>query len=584
VTTTATPTPAPGETQLSHRQIQVVFVGLMLGMLLAALDQTIVSTALPTIVGELGGQDQLAWVVTSYLLTSTVSTPLWGKISDLYGRKGLFQAAIVVFLAGSVLIGLSQDMNTLIAFRAVQGVGAGGLMALAQAIIGDIVSPRERGRYQGYIGSVFAVSSVAGPLLGGFFVDTLSWRWCFYINLPLGIVALAVTAVVLDLPYKRQEHKVDYLGAALLVAAVTPLLLALEWGGREYEWGSSMIMGLAVGGVLVTAVFLWHESRAVEPILPLRLFRNDVFSVSSAASFIVGLAMFGAIIFMPQYLQIVRGHSPTESGLLMLPMMLGLMLTSIGSGRVIARTGRYKRFPIMGLAILMVGLYLLSFLDADTGFVQQSASIFVVGFGIGMVMQVLVLASQNAVEHRDLGTATSVVTFFRSMGGAMGVAIFGAIQNNRLDAEIPKLLEERLPAGGLDRLGEAAGDIGSFLGSPEAIRGLSERFAGGVGEALESSIIDGFTEALHVVFLAAIPIALLGFIVVLFLREEELKTTAHIGLGEGMADELAGTFQDYDQEHPVPDLTGSETPLDGDGDGRPGAAPGATPSGSPGAR
>jgi EmrB/QacA subfamily drug resistance transporter len=580
VTATASSTPAPGPTQLTHRQIQVVFVGLMLGMLLAALDQTIVSTALPTIVGELGGQDQLAWVVTSYLLTSTVSTPLWGKISDLYGRKGLFQAAIIVFLIGSVLIGLSQNMSTLIAFRAVQGIGAGGLMALAQAIIGDIVSPRERGRYQGYIGGVFALSSVAGPLLGGFFVDTLSWRWCFYINLPLGLVALAVTAVVLDLPYKRQEHQVDYLGAGLLVGAVSPLLLALEWGGREYEWGSSMIVGLAVAGVVLTAVFLWHESRVAEPILPLRLFRNSVFSVSSAASFIVGLAMFGAIIFMPQYLQIVRGHSPTESGLLMIPMMVGLMLTSIGSGRIIARTGRYKRFPIMGLAVLVVGLYLLSFLDSDTGFWQQSASIFVVGFGIGMVMQVLVLASQNAVEHRDLGTATSVVTFFRSMGGAMGVAIFGAIQNNRLDAEIPKLLAERLPAGGMEKLDVAAGDLSSLLGSPEAIRGLSERFAGGVGQALESSVIDGFTAALHVVFLTAIPIALIGFVVVLFLREEELKTTAHIGFGEAVGDELGVTLQDFDQEHAVPDLVGDRA---ADGPGHDGPEGSASTADRPGA-
>jgi len=574
VTATATAPPPPGGTQLSHRQIQVVFIGLMLGMLLAALDQTIVSTALPTIVGELGGQDQLAWVVTSYLLTSTVSTPLWGKISDLHGRKRLFQGAIVVFLIGSVLIGLAQDMNTLIAFRAVQGIGAGGLMALAQAIIGDIVSPRERGRYQGYIGGVFALSSVAGPLLGGFFVDALSWRWCFYINLPLGLIALVVTSVVLDLPYKRQEHQVDYIGAGLLVGAVSPLLLALEWGGREHAWGSSIIVGLAVAGVVLTAVFLWHESRVAEPILPLRLFRNSIFSVSSAASFIVGLAMFGAIIFMPQYLQIVRGHSPTESGLLMLPMMIGLMLTSIGSGRVIARTGRYKKFPVIGLAVLVVGLYLLSFLDQDTGFWQQSGSIFVVGFGIGMVMQVLVLASQNAVEHRDLGTATSVVTFFRSMGGAMGVAIFGAIQNNRLDAEIPELLAERLPAGGMERLGAAANDLSSLLGSPEAIRGLSERFAGGVGEALESSIVDGFTASLQVVFLAAIPVALLGLVVVLFLREEELKTTVNVGLAEAMGDELGVTFQDFDQEHPVPDLVGEHV-----AEGTSGAVSGETRSG-----
>ncbi|HEX5365396.1 MAG TPA: MDR family MFS transporter [Acidimicrobiales bacterium] len=555
----ATAAPTVG---LSHRQIQVVFVGLMLGMLLAALDQTIVATALPTIVGELGGQDKLAWVVTSYLLTSTASTPLWGKISDLYGRKSLFQAAIATFLVGSVLIGLSQNIGTLIGFRAVQGLGAGGLMSLAQAIIGDIVSPRERGRYQGYMGSVFAVSSVAGPLLGGFFVDHLSWRWCFYVNLPIGLVALVVTTSVLNLPFTRHEHRVDYLGASLLVAAVTPILLFLEWGGREYEWGSPTIIGLAAVGAVMTVMFLWRESRAEEPIVPLRLFRNDVFSVASGASFIIGAAMFGAIIFMPQYMQIVRGHSPTESGLMMLPMMVGLMLTSISSGRYIARTGRYKRFPIVGMSIMTVGLYLLSFLDTDTGFLQQSASIFVVGFGIGMVMQVLVLATQNAVDQRDLGTATATVTFFRSMGGAMGVAIFGAIQNNRLDHHIPRLLAERLPAGARDQIGPATGDLSKLLGSPEAIRDLSTRFPGPVGQALQSSVIDGFASALHVVFLTAIPLALCGLVVVMFLRERELRSSAHIGTGPAVGDDLTTELQTLDADRPAP----RAVPTDGRGD------------------
>ena len=553
--TTDGATVAAPEAGLSHRQIQIVFVGLMLGMLLAALDQTIVATALPTIVGELGGQDKLAWVVTSYLLTSTASTPLWGKISDLYGRKSLFQTAIAVFLVGSVLIGLSQNMGTLIAFRAVQGLGAGGLMSLAQAIIGDIVAPRERGRYQGYMGSVFAVSSVAGPLLGGFFVDHLSWRWCFYVNLPIGLVALVVTSSVLNLPFKRHEHRVDYVGAALLVASVTPLLLFLEWGGREYEWGSPTIIGLAIGGVLMTACFLWWESRADEPIVPLRLFRNAVFSVASAASFIIGAAMFGAIIFMPQYMQIVRGHSPTESGLMMLPMMVGIMLTSISSGRRIAATGRYKKFPIVGMCIMTVGLYLLSFLDTDTSFLQQSASIFVVGFGIGMVMQVLVLATQNAVEQRDLGTATATVTFFRSMGGAMGVAVFGAIQNNRLDYHIPRLLDARLPADAPGDLGAAAGDLSELLGSPDAIRSLAARFPGPVGEALQSSVIDGFANALHVVFLAAIPLVICGLLVVLFLREKELRSSAHVGSTGAAGEGTALGSRAVGPERPVADLT-----------------------------
>ncbi len=507
---------AESPTGLSHRQIQVVFSGLMLGMLLAALDQTIVSTALPTIVGELGGQDRLAWVVTAYLLTSTTSTPLWGKVSDLLGRKILFQAAIVVFLVGSVLIGLSQNMTSLIAFRAVQGIGAGGLMALAQAIIGDIVAPRERGRYQGYIGSVFAVSSVAGPLLGGFFVDQLSWRWAFYINLPIGIVALVVTGSVLNLDFRRIDHRVDYLGAALLVGGVTPLLLLTEWGGREYEWGSPTIIGLGIVGAVVLALFAAQERRAEEPILAPRLFRNGVFNITSAGGFIVGLAMFGAIVFMPQYLQIVKGNSPTRSGLLMIPMMVGLMATSIGSGRIIAQTGKYKKFPIIGLTILPVGLYLLSLLDVESSYVQQGLSVFVVGLGIGMVMQVLVLAVQNAVEQRDLGSATSAATFFRSMGGAFGVAIFGAILNNRLDHNVANELS-RVNADPSQLPGK------ELLGSPSAIHSLPEPFKG--------AVIQAFSDGLHVVFLCGIPVALLGLLVVLFLKELPLRESAHLGMG-----------------------------------------------------
>jgi len=573
--TTTPPTPATPGQDFGPRQVRMVFAGLMVSMLLAALDQTIVSTALPTIVGDLGGQDQLAWVVTAYLLASTTSTPLWGKISDLYGRKGLYQGAIVIFLVGSVLIGLSQNMGMLIAFRAVQGLGGGGLIALSQAIIGDVVSPRERGRYQGYMGSVFALASVGGPLLGGFFVDNLSWRWCFYVNLPLGVVALFVTSISLNVPFRRMQHSVDYLGAGLLVAAVAPLLLAAEWGGREYDWGSPTIIGLAVFGVVMVGAFLAQERRAPEPILPLSLFRNDVFSVSSAGSFVVGVAMFGAVIFLPQYLQIVRGHSPTESGLLMLPMMAGLMTTSIGSGRIIARTGRYRRFPPTGLAIVAVGLYLLSLLDGGTPFWQQAGSMFVVGFGIGMVMQVLVLATQNAVDHRDLGTATSAVTFFRSMGGALGVAVFGAIQNDRLDHHIPRLLAERVPDPS-DLRG-----VGDLLGSPEAIRGLSERLPGPLGRAVESSVIDGFAAAVHVVFLFAIPFAVVGFLIVLFLRELELRTSANVGLVEAVGEDAAAPWQSsFDQDHPVPDLSG---PDDRSAEDRTrGSAGGARPAGDSG--
>lgn len=541
--------PDPEHPLLSHRQIQVVFVGLMLGMLLAALDQTIVSTALPTIVGELGDQDKLAWVITSYLLASTVSTPLWGKISDLYGRKHLFQAAIVVFVVGSMLIGLSQNMGMLIAFRAVQGLGAGGLMALAQAIIADIVAPRERGRYQGYIGSVFAFSSVVGPVLGGFFVDNLSWRWAFYINVPLGIVALVVTSSVLRLPLRRVEHRIDYLGAALLVAGVSPLLIAAEWGGREYAWGSSMIISLGVGGLVGIALFLLQENRAAEPILPLRLFSNPTISIACGALFVVGLAMFGAIVFVPQYLQVVTGASPTTSGLFMLPLMVGLMGTVTTSGRIIAKTGRYKRFPVIGMATVALGMYLLSFLDVGTSRAYQSFAMLVLGAGIGMVMQVLILVVQNSVDHRDMGVATSTATFARSMGGAMGVALFGSIMSNRLHFHIPRLLAATgapSPSGG----GGGPSGMSELLRSPEEIRALPEPMRG--------AILEGFARSLHVVFLAAIPLAILGLIIVLFMKEVELRS----GKGHGDTgaeavgqDLLAGLEPTTDQDHDaMPDL------------------------------
>ncbi len=534
---------------LSHRQIQVVFIGLMLGMLLAALDQTIVSTALPTIVGELGDQNKLAWVITSYLLASTVSTPLWGKISDLYGRKHLFQAAIVVFMVGSMLIGLSQNMSMLIGFRAVQGLGAGGLMALAQAIIADIVAPRERGRYQGYIGSVFAFSSVVGPVLGGFFVDNLSWRWAFYINVPVGIVALVVTSAVLRLPVRRVEHRIDYLGAGLLVAGVSPLLIAAEWGGREYPWGSSMIIGLAAGGLVGIAAFLWQERRAAEPILPLRLFSNPTISIACGALFVVGLAMFGAIVFVPQYLQVVTGASPTTSGMFMLPLMVGLMGTVITSGRIIAKTGRYKRFPVIGLTTVAVGMYLLSFLDVGTSRAYQFFAMFVLGAGIGMVMQVLILVVQNSVEMRDLGVATSTATFARSMGGAMGVAMFGSIMNNRLHYHIPRLLAAAGPPTSSGEGGGAEG-MSSLLRSPKEIRALPEPIRG--------AILEGFARSLHVVFLAAIPVALLGLVIVLLLKEVELHSAKDHGdkgadaIGQDL---LAGLEATVDQDHDaMPDL------------------------------
>ena len=493
--------PAPA---MTHREILVVLGGLMTGLLLAALDQTIVSTALPTIVGELGGLTHLSWVVTAYLLTSTASTPLYGKISDLYGRKPVFQFAIVVFLVGSVLAGLSQEMWQLVATRAVQGLGAGGLMALTLAIIGDIIPPRERGRYQGFFGAVFGLSSVLGPLLGGFFVDNLTWRWIFWINLPLGLLALVATSATLHLPHRRREHSIDYLGAALLVAAVSSILLGLVQG-QESGWTGPQVPALFAAGVALGAAFVWWESRAAEPILPLRLFGNSIFSVTNAVAFVLGFGMFGAIVFLPIYLQIVQGASPTVSGLLLLPLVLGILTASMGSGQAITRTGRYKVFPVVGTAVMTVGLLLLSRLDAETPRWLAGSYMLVFGLGLGLVMQVLVIAVQNAVDTSDLGVATSANAFFRSMGGTFGTAIFGAI----LSAQLTSGLARRLPGGG-------AVDPASVTGSPAAIAALPP----GVREP----VIASFVDALQVVYLTAAPITLVAFGLTLLLREIRLRS------------------------------------------------------------
>lgn len=518
-----------GPVALTHRQILVVYSGLMAGMLVAALDQTVVATALPTIVGDLGGLDHLSWVVTAYLLTSTVSVPLYGKVSDLLGRKVVFQAAIAIFVAGSILAGLSRNMLELVAFRALQGVGGGGLMAMAQAIIGDIVSPRDRGKYQGYLGAVFAFSSVVGPLLGGFFVDHLTWRWVFYINVPVGALALAITSTALTLPYRRVQHAIDYLGAALVMGGATCLLLVTVWGGTRYPWGSRTIVGLAIAGVALLVLFLIQEGRAPEPLIPLRLWRDRVFSVASGLEFLVGFAMFGGIIFLPLYLQTVGGASAENSGILILPLMAGMMTTSIASGRIITRTGRYKVFPVVGTATIALGLYLLSTMGVGTSRLASSAYMVVLGLGMGMIVQVMVLAVQNAVPHRDLGTATATESFVRSMGGAFGVAVYGAILNDRLAYHLARLL----PAG-------AGGAIGGDLtGSPQAIRQLPPPIRDAVLLALARSI--------HTVFLSAVPLAILAFLVTWILPERPLRETAHIGLEE-VGDELLAGFGQVEPE------------------------------------
>src|SRR6476620_7149617 len=436
-----------------ERRVGPTFGALMLVMLLASLDSTIVSTALPTIVGDLGGISQLAWVVTAYLLTSTIATPLAGKLGDLYGRKIVLQGALVVFLVGSALCGLAHDMTQLILFRGVQGIGGGALMVSTQAVIGDVVSPRERGRYAGLMGAVFGISTVVGPLVGGLIVDHLSWQWIFYVNLPIGIVAFVVLQLVLQASTRKVEHAVDYVGMALLAGGLTSLVLYTSLGGTTYGWWSTPMIALLAASIVLSIAFVLVEHTAAEPLVPLYLFRNRVFSVASVVGFMVGIALFGSVTYIPLYLQIVKGASPTASGLQMLPLMAGVLVASIGSGQLITRSGRYKVFPIVGTALMVVGLLLLSRLDVTTSTLLADAYMLVLGLGLGFVMQVLVLAVQNAVSYENLGVATSTATLFRSMGGTIGVPIFGAIFANHLAKNLGRVLPPEILAKLPERLG-----------------------------------------------------------------------------------------------------------------------------------
>ncbi|KMS81494.1 DSBA oxidoreductase [Streptomyces leeuwenhoekii] len=480
---------------------------LLLGMLLAALDQTIVSTALPTIVSDLGGMDHLSWVVTAYLLASTAATPLWGKLGDQYGRKRLFQTAIVIFLVGSALCGMARNMPELIAFRALQGLGGGGLMVLSMAIVGDLVSPRERGRYQGLFGAVFGATSVLGPLLGGLFTEHLSWRWVFYINLPVGVVALAVIAAVLHIPHKATRHVIDYLGTFLIASVATCLVLVASLGGTTWAWGSPQIIGLAVLGVVLACAFVAVERRAAEPVLPLKLFRVRTFTLSAVISLIVGFAMFGAMTYLPTFLQVVQGVSPTMSGVHMLPMVAGVLLSSTVSGQIVSRTGRWKVFPVAGTAVTTLGLLLLHQLDETSSTVEMSAFFFVFGLGLGLVMQVLVLIVQNAVAYEDLGVATSGATFFRSIGASFGVAIFGTVFANRLGGALADAFRgAELPPG-------VSAD--TLKADPRGTAALPPALRPDALHAYASSITD--------VFLYAAPVALLGFALAWLLKEDRLR-------------------------------------------------------------
>jgi EmrB/QacA subfamily drug resistance transporter len=500
----------PGER--THSEIMFIMTALMISMLLAALDQSIVATALPKIASDLNGLTKLSWVATSYLITSAIATPIYGKLGDLYGRKKIFQTAIVIFLAASALCGLAQTMNQLVLFRALQGIGAGGLMSLVLAIIGDVIPPRQRGRYQGYFGAVFGISSVAGPVLGGFLANADSllgvagWRWIFYINLPLGALALSLVAARLHLHKpEHKENQVDYAGAALLSIAVISLVLITVWGGIDYAWRSWEILSLAASTLVFGALFIWRETRSPEPIIPLGLFKSDIFSVSTLLSFFTGIAMFATILYIPLYQQIVRGDSPTKSGFMMLPMVAGMFAASLVSGKLITKFGRYRIFPIIGTICLIIGLWLFSHLGIDTNIWILSSWMVIIGLGLGQLFQVPTLAVQNSVDRRNMGTATSTVAFSRSIGSALGGAVFGTILISRLTHH----LSDVLPA-------QAASHVtGGISGGFSQLAHLSP--------ALRYDVLISYVRSFHDMFLIAIPFVVIALVVALFLREAPLR-------------------------------------------------------------
>ncbi|OKK24534.1 transporter [Streptomyces sp. CB02488] len=489
-----------------QRSVRVVIVALLIAMLLAMLDNLIVGTAMPTIVGDLGGLEHLSWVVTAYTLATAASTPIWGKLGDMYGRKGMFLTSIVIFLIGSVLSGMSQDMGQLIGFRAIQGLGAGGLMVGVMAIIGDLVPPRERGKYQGLMAGVMAIAMIGGPLVGGTITDHLGWRWAFYINIPLGIVALAMVTAVLHLPKReRRKAKVDYLGAGLLTVGITAIVLVTTWGGSEYDWNSAVIMELIAIGVASLAGFVFVETKAAEPIIPLHIFRNLNFTLMSVVGFMAGFVMFGAVLFLPLFQQSVQGASATNSGLLLLPMLLSMMVVSLIAGRVTTNSGRYKIFPIIGSILMVGGLFLLSTMDTGTTRLTSGIYMAVLGAGMGFLMQITMLVAQNSVELKDMGVASSATTLFRTLGSSFGVAIMGALFTGRVQ-------DEMAARGGEGATSHSAQlDAASLAKLPVPVR-----------EAYEFAVSSGT----HIAFLVGASVGVVALVAALFVKEVPLRGAA----------------------------------------------------------